>query len=787
MVGVRLAALFGCVAIAWGVTAQTTAPPANLDFETATPGGAPAGWFLPPQSPGIAVALTADGPRHGERALLLTREPAASASASVNVWQQFDAQPYRGRRIRFRMAIKTDMSSQAQMWLRIEGASPETGRGGTAPARGRGAGTAAGRGATPAGRGRAAAPAPAAPAPTVPPPVLFLDNMDDRPISRPDWGEYEIVADVPATAGRIALGVFALGAGHTWADDAVFENLGRSETRAPEGPRPLTRRAVLNLLAFTRLLGAVRYFHPSDQAASADWDGLAVNGMRAVEAAPDAATLVEQLDTLFKPVAPAVIIAPSGSLSSAPTPPPAGRLIAWRHLGLGTPTAPAVYRSERVTASEAASLDIELGGGVVARVPLTVAADASGTLPRDPAPATPAPALPAPTRQRFDVADRAVRLAVIALAWNAPEHFYPYFDVVRNDWAAALRTALQEAATDTDAREFTGTLRRLTAALHDGQARVVGPRDADGRFVPPVALGWVEEKLTITGADAATGLAAGDVVIAVDGTPAPLALEAIEPFVSGATPAAVRERSLRELLEGARDSQLTLRVDRVSAPGTPADVALTRTVAGAYTAPALHDVIAEIEPGILYVDLTRIGEAQFNAALGRLGTAKGLVFDLRGYPGGMGPDALFAHLTEKPVTSPQWQVPQVQRPDREAMSFVRTGEWIVQPRAPYLAARKAFLADSRSIGYTESCLSLVTAFRLGDVVGSTTAGTNGDTTRVPLPGDFTLFFTTTKVLSQSGAPLHGVGIRPTIAAAPTRAALAAGRDEVLERAVQAVK
>ncbi|HLH05897.1 MAG TPA: hypothetical protein VKW78_01530 [Terriglobales bacterium] len=41
-----------------------------------------------------------------------------------------------------------------------------------------------------------------------------------------------------------------------------------------------------------------------------------------------------------------------------------------------------------------------------------------------------------------------------------------------------------------------------------------------------------------------------------------------------------------------------------------------------------------------------------------------------------------------------------------------------------------------------------------------------------------------KVLKQDGSLHHGVGIRPTIPVSPTRAGIAAGKDEVLERALR---
>jgi C-terminal processing protease CtpA/Prc len=41
-----------------------------------------------------------------------------------------------------------------------------------------------------------------------------------------------------------------------------------------------------------------------------------------------------------------------------------------------------------------------------------------------------------------------------------------------------------------------------------------------------------------------------------------------------------------------------------------------------------------------------------------------------------------------------------------------------------------------------------------------------------------------KVLTQDGERHHGVGIRPTVPVVPTLEGIRAGRDEVLERAVE---
>jgi C-terminal processing protease CtpA/Prc len=212
---------------------------------------------------------------------------------------------------------------------------------------------------------------------------------------------------------------------------------------------------------------------------------------------------------------------------------------------------------------------------------------------------------------------------------------------------------------------------------------------------------------------------------------------------------------------------------------------VTRSAGGYAPSPRL-DKVTEVQPGIVYADLTRLTDAELEAALPRLSAAKGLVFDMRGYPGGFNAITFFSHLSDQQLTSAQWHIPQINRPDRQQMAFTRGGEWTITPRLPLLPSKRAFITDGRAISYAESCMGIIEHYRLGEIVGAPTAGTNGNVSQFQVPGGFSIVFTGMKVLKHDGSQHHGIGIRPTIPAAPTRAGIAAGRDEVLERAVRAV-
>src|SRR5690606_9554573 len=66
------------------------------------------------------------------------------------------------------------------------------------------------------------------------------------------------------------------------------------------------------LAAFARLYGYLRFFHPSDAAAEADWDALAVTGAREVVKGSDQAALAVALQRFAEPIAPTVRVYAEG-------------------------------------------------------------------------------------------------------------------------------------------------------------------------------------------------------------------------------------------------------------------------------------------------------------------------------------------------------------------------------------------------------------------------------------------------------------------------------------------
>lgn len=749
------------------VLASADAGLINPGFEAGAIGEAPPGWVM--TSPTSRATVVEDDAKEGRRCARVG--PAASQEGAFRasvLLQSVDAGPYRGKAIRFRGAIRLDeprpAQGRVQLWMRVD---------------------------RPGGR------------------MGFFDNMDDRPVRSTDWAGVEIQGDVAPDAERIVVGLLVIGGATARLDDASLDVSGEAVAARSEGPRPIEGRGLDNLVAFARLLGYVRHFHPSDQAAAADWDRFAVAGVLEAEPARDPADLADRLGALFATIAPTVRIfptgqAPPGTPDALATPPagPGVKVASWVHHGLGPKLSlstmlPGLHRSRREyrplgggkapgdDLDPAGAFAADLGGGVSCLMPLALYADSNGTLPVAPKGAA-HPTVPG--RPSGD--DRASRLAVVVLAWNVIQHFYPYFDVVEADWPGALRSSLASAASDRDEVAFLATLRRLVAAYRDGHGRAVLVGEPP-KAPLPIAWDWVEGKLVVTvvgpgvaGQKPGDEIRRGDVVRSIDGRPAAEALEDAERLISAATPQWSRHLALGQIARGAPGSATALEIEGADGRARRAVLRHSPTPqpVGEERPPKIH----EIRPGIFYVDIDRVTDADFREALPRLAKASGIVFDFRGYPGKIGPGTFFPHLIDHPVTSPQWHVPVLRKPDREGLTFERSGEWKLTPESPYLMAKRAFITDGRAISYAESCLGIIEHEHLGAIVGGPTAGTNGNINVVALPGGYSIVFTGMKVLKHDGSRHHGVGIIPTVPASRTAKGVAAGRDELLEKAVEVV-
>jgi hypothetical protein len=551
----------------------------------------------------------------------------------------------------------------------------------------------------------------------------FFDNMMDRPVSNPSWREYTIEGAVADDATDVAFGTIVLGA------------------------------------------------------VSADVDGLTLS----VREADGQWTPVAIQDGGFEGDAAAPGWSRGGNVGAADVTRPADQAPEGKQfLRIAAKETPSI-KTEAFDADPpglGAHVDIELGLGLKARVRLALTdaeAKAAHTAGMQ--------ALTSALESAGDPAaepDLDARLADVAVAWNVFRHFYPYWTEAAVDWDARLRPHLEAASAAKDRDGQRQALRRLVADVRDGHGSVNDVRRRRVQMSLPIALEVREKRIVVTASNAPDQAPIGAIVTAIGGAPADRRLSDLMSLNSGT--AQWRERrALAEMTTCQPGAAVTLALE------TAAGARSSSLACDARSAPAQKrpEPISELQPGVWYVDLTRARISQITPELPKLAAAKGVVFDLRGYPTDSG-FAILPFLIAEPETDRWMHVAHFVGPFGKIAGWRDLG-WDLKPQSPHVQGKVVFLTDGRAISYAESVMGYVGDRKLATIVGGATAGANGNVATFQTPSGFSIGFTGMKVTRHDGkSPFHLAGVAPDVPVAPTIEGLRAGRDEVLERGVAVI-
>jgi len=374
-------------------------------------------------------------------------------------------------------------------------------------------------------------------------------------------------------------------------------------------------------------------------------------------------------------------------------------------------------------------------------------------------------------------------------------YFYPYEDRLPDEWPAVERAAIGPLLAARDSVEFAMAVGNLVTGLHDSHARLTGGGwDAWwGRPRAPVAVRWVDGRLLVSGFTTdsvrqTSGLERGDVVVAVDGEPTAARAARFARYISASTPQALeRDVALAFFLPEIGRTTVTVRVRRGG--GSMRDVTLgtAEDARTAYRDRRDTPVVRRIDGTIGYIDLDRLAPNQVDSALVALRDTRALILDMRGYPRGT------AWTLAPRLATGREAVYELGGVVRPTAGHAGSPEWPDTLRVPPLDGKSFYpgkvvvLVDERTQSQGEMTVLMIRAAAHAAVIGSPSAGANGDITYLSLPGGLRMAFTGTAAAPPDGGNLQRRGIQPDVYARPSEAGLRDGRDEVLDRAVAWVR
>lgn len=375
------------------------------------------------------------------------------------------------------------------------------------------------------------------------------------------------------------------------------------------------------------------------------------------------------------------------------------------------------------------------------------------------------------------------RVLALFRFWSVIHYFYPYREMLPDaDWDGAFSEALGAFESARDQAEYLDAIEKLAARIPDGHVGVGGPslpplEDA------PFEVRLMDGKLKVTAITdpAALGRApigVGTEIYGFDGEGLPSRVQHAYERVGASNDVARERAALRRALQGPAGSDA--KVELMYGGDMIAPYYVHRTTKRPEL-PRTGPVFRALPGDIGYVDLDRLELADVDRMFDALAGTEAIVFDMRGSPHGTG-WAIAARLNVRGArVGAQFFQPFLSA-DRHVTKRLFEQE-IPKTDKPLYRGKTVMLIDERTMSQAEHTGLLFESAAGTKFVGSQTAGTNGDVTNLSLPGGYYVQFTGQEVRHADGRRLQGVGLVPDVEARATFAGIAAGRDEVLERAL----
>lgn len=389
-----------------------------------------------------------------------------------------------------------------------------------------------------------------------------------------------------------------------------------------------------------------------------------------------------------------------------------------------------------------------------------------------------------PTQQM----DSGLNLLTLFRLWNVIEYYAPNRSLTLHPWEEVLTSYIPRMGVETDPVRFSRLYFRLIRELNDGHAYAPIEMLFGQRMLPVWPL-QAEGRLFV-GYSGDSALERGDEVVAIDGEPISERLELLREYASRSNEASLRQalrfyglctrRDTAEVVRRRAGACDTLRVatvpyGSVSPIYDPAQLAQSPFR-------LLADSVGYIYAGTFSREhLAEVGQT--------LPRTRALIIDLRTYPLNVD-GALIAligqSLRTESVVVRQALYQTLALPGlfyrQEQWLFEDFGEVAARCTEPY-KGRVILLVDEMTQSNPEfqamafqSCPQTLT-------IGSPTSGANGSIVWIPLPGQMTSF-SGIGALYPDGTQPQTVGVRLDVEVLPTAEGLQAGRDLVLEKALE---
>ena len=617
--------------------------------------------------------------------------------------------------------------------------------------------------------------------------MLALENMEKQQLKGThDWTEYKITLPVQAETKSLVFGFLMAGTGKVWADDlqilvddrpvwelpktapptTILDRDHEYDTGSRIAPSELSAVQIRNLATTGKVWGFVKYHHPLIVAGEHHWDYDLLRVLPAILAAPDRATANAALAKWIAGLGP---VKPCACVKLEENEIHLHPRLAWladtKLLGTElSASLRSIYDNRTVSEKQFYVSSAQYVGNPSFDHELTY--------------------------QSIKLPDAGFQILALYRFWNIIEYWFPYRDVVPEDWDKVLIDSLPAVALAKNAEAYQLAMMELIARVHDTHANLwssLKVRPPTGECQLPVNVRFVEGLPVIWGyagkIGETSGMKPGDVITELDGVAVSKLIDRWKPYYA-ASNEPTRLRDIGMQMTRGQCGKTTIRIKR---DNSAMEISAERVPSKDLTGFAFrHDQPGEtfrlLSKDVAYLKLSTVKLDQAAKYIESAAGTKGLIVDIRNYPSEFMVFALGSLFVDQKTDFVRFTQGDLSNPG----AFHWGPPMSLEPQQPHYPGKVVILVDEISQSQAEYTTMAFRSSPRATVIGSTTAGADGNVSTIPLPGGFRSLISGIGVFYPDKKPTQRIGIIPNHEVKPTIAGIRAGRDEVLEAAIREI-
>jgi C-terminal processing protease CtpA/Prc len=388
--------------------------------------------------------------------------------------------------------------------------------------------------------------------------------------------------------------------------------------------------------------------------------------------------------------------------------------------------------------------------------------------------------------------DAGYRILALYRYWNIIQYYFPYKYLIEEDWKNVLAEFIPKIIDSNNETEYTLTVLELIAKVHDTHANIWGSNaildNYKGLNYAGVKLSFVGSNPVVTGfynniSDKETGLKIGDIISKVNNQP----VENIVKEKLKIAPASNYPTQLRDIAQSllrTNDTVMMIEFIRDNKRDNKTLKAYSSKQLNIYSRPPVSDTCFKlISKDITYINNGSLKKAYLPRIWEEMQNTKGLIIDIRNYPSDFPIYDLSRYLMPKSTPFVKFTNGSIITPGLFTFTdLVNTGN----ENKNYYRGKVIILINEISQSSAEFHAMAYRVSPNATVIGSTTAGADGNVSQFYLPGGISTMISGIGVYYPDGRETQRVGIVPDVEIKPTIEGIKNGRDELLEKAIQII-